>query len=214
MQASARAVVFIDGNNWYHSLVEARVPDVNNLDYRAISAKLAGPARTWIGTRYYVGQLKQEGNLALYAGRRRFVAGLQASDPRITVHYGRIETRWEGNPAASEIKRYLAELQVRIDPAVYRELIAIAQRHEYVEVRREKAVDVMLAVDVVTMAQQAAYDHAYLLSRDGDLAPAVETARLYGRKVYVASPSPAAQLARVANATIPLRVGWFDDCYR
>ncbi len=49
-----RAILFIDGNNWYHSLVEIGLTVLGDLDYRKISEKLLGP-RDWIGTRYYIG---------------------------------------------------------------------------------------------------------------------------------------------------------------
>jgi uncharacterized LabA/DUF88 family protein len=36
-------VVFIDGNNWYHSLREVGLVHVGRLDYGAVSRKLIGP---------------------------------------------------------------------------------------------------------------------------------------------------------------------------
>ena len=38
-----RAVVFIDGNNWYHSIKDAGIEDLGRLDYGKISRKLLGP---------------------------------------------------------------------------------------------------------------------------------------------------------------------------
>jgi hypothetical protein len=38
-----RGVVFIDGNNWFHSLKTAGVTDKFRLDYAKISRKLLGP---------------------------------------------------------------------------------------------------------------------------------------------------------------------------
>lgn len=70
-----RAILFIDGNNWYHSLKETRVPDLIHLDYEKISRKLVGP-REWLGTRYYIGRVHQQGNPHLYAGQRRFLGKL------------------------------------------------------------------------------------------------------------------------------------------
>ena len=52
----------------------------------------------------------------------------------------------------------------------------------------EKAVDVMLAVDLVAMAIRNEYEAAYVLSADGDYTPAVEIARSLGKKVYAAAP--------------------------
>ena len=54
---------------------------------------------------------------------------------------------------------------------------------------REKGVDVKLAVDLVRLAIEDAYDVAVLLSGDGDLVTALEVARQRcGRRVEVALP--------------------------
>ena len=78
-----RAILFIDGNNWYHSLSELGVADLGRLNYAKISEKLVAP-RTWIGTRYYIGQVQQKRNPRLYADQRRFLAHLKATDARIS----------------------------------------------------------------------------------------------------------------------------------
>lgn len=71
-----RALVFIDGNNWYHYLKQVGVEDRFQLDYAKISKKLLGP-REWVGTRYYIGRVDQRQGAILYADQRRFVASLQ-----------------------------------------------------------------------------------------------------------------------------------------
>jgi uncharacterized LabA/DUF88 family protein len=205
-----RAIVFIDGNNWFHALRDAGVEDRGRLDYRKISEKLLGP-RLWIETRYYIGRMTQEISPTLYGQQRSFLAGLESTDKRISVHFGRIEPRVSDNQAAKELRAYLGNLKVKIDPAVFSALSDIAKRHCEATVLVEKSVDVMLALDLVTMAD--AYDAAYLLSADGDYTPAVEAARKLNKKVYAASPLSGAQLARVVNSFIPLDATWFRDCY-
>ena len=207
-----RAVVFIDGNNWYHSIKDVGVEDLGRLDYGKISRKLLGP-RDWIATRYYIGQVPQTGDTSLYAGQRRFLASLLATDGRITTYLGRLEERPVDDPAANELLHYLATLQVRIDPKVYHDLVAIGNRHRKAKALVEKAVDVMLAVDMVVMAERGEYDAAYLLSADGDFTPAVRAVRDRGLKAYAASPAAGAQLAGVVNSFIRLKREWFADCY-
>ena len=204
-------MLFIDGNNWYHALRGAGLDGLGRLNYARISEKLIGP-REWIGTRYYIGQVKQQSNTQLYADQRRFLASLQATDARITVHLGRLEPRPVSNPAAEELAAYLGQLTSRIDTNVYQDLVRLSQRHRRTEVFVEKAVDVMIAVDMVLLAAQNAYDAAYLLSADGDLTPAVEAVRAFGKKAYAASPGYGAQLAASVNSYIRLVPGWFDDC--
>ena len=92
--------------------------------------------------------------------------------------------------------------------------MGIAKRHETVEVTVEKAVDVMLAVDMVKLAERDQLDAAYLLSADGDYTPVVESLREAGKKVYAVSPSYGVQLAGTVDAFIRVRPDWFSDCYR
>jgi uncharacterized LabA/DUF88 family protein len=206
-----RAFIFIDGNNFYHALKSAGVPDLGLLDYAKISKKLVGP-REWIATRYYIGRVPQEGNLKLYSDQRRFLQSLQSSDRRITTHLGRLEFRRVQDKAAAELRRYLASLP-RIDKWLFDDLMAIARNHSSTSVMIEKAVDVQLAVDMATMAERDLFDAAYLLSADGDFTPAALAVRSTGKKIYAASPAMGARLASVVNAFIPLSSEWFADCY-
>jgi uncharacterized LabA/DUF88 family protein len=169
-----RAILFVDGNNWYHGLKDAGVENQADLDHRKIAKKLVGP-RIWTGTRYYIGQVQQIGNVQLYADQRRFLAGLQAADRRISVHLGRLETRTLRNDCAVALHEYLSRMPVRIDPVVFRELMALASQHRSAKVMVEKAIDVMLAVDLVTMAQTDDYDTAYVLSADPSVPTSLET---------------------------------------
>jgi uncharacterized LabA/DUF88 family protein len=209
---SDRAILFIDGSNWYHGLGRIGVRARSRLDYRKISEKLVGP-REWLGTRYYIGQVVQEGNTALYAQQRTFLAALAEADARISIHLGRIEPRRFENKAAKELRHYLATLPSKIDERVYADLSAIAHRHMEAEAFVEKAVDVFLAVDVVTMAMDDSFDAAYLLTADGDFTPAVNAARALGKKVYAASAIRGFQLSNAVNASIQLPREWFDDCF-
>jgi uncharacterized LabA/DUF88 family protein len=208
-----RAVVFIDGNNWFHGLRHAGVDDRSGLCYKKISEKLLGP-REWVGTRYYIGQVDQKSNSALYAQQRSFLAGLKSTDARISCHLGRIEARESSNEAAKELRRYLSNLTTRIDSNVFAELNEIAKRHGDAVVYVEKAVDVSLVVDLVTMAVRNEYDSAYVLSADGDFTPAVEFVRTMKKKVYAASPLHGAQIAKAATSFISLGREWFRDCYK
>jgi len=209
---ASRAIVFVDGSNWYHSLRDLGLERLGRLDYGKISRKLVGP-RDWVETRYYVGQVPQTGDASLYAAQRRFLASLCATDRRISARLGRLEMRPVDDPAANELLRYLATLRTRIDPRVYHDLIRMGRSHQKSRLLVEKAVDVMLAVDMVVMAERGQFDAAYLLSADGDFTPAVRSVRECGLRVYAASPAGAAQLAGAANSFIRLKREWFDDCY-
>lgn len=207
---TTRAVLFIDGSNWYHGVKKVGV-DPNRLDYKKIAAKLVGP-RQWIGLRYYVGKVKQVGNLRLAAEQQAFLAKLKAADPRISIHLGRLEERTAKSAAAVELLAYMGNLRTRIDPATYSDLIALGKRHESSRVMVEKGVDVMLAVDLVVMAERNEFDVAYLLSADGDYTHAASVVRAHDKKIFAASASHGAQLAGAVDSYIHLPAAWFSDC--
>jgi uncharacterized LabA/DUF88 family protein len=208
-----RAVVFIDGNNWYHCLIEAGIGDKFRLDYGKISQKLVG-VRIWAATRYYIGRVNQEQGARVYADQRKFIDTLEKTDSRITVHLGRLEPRIAESDAAKELLHYVHGLTMKIDSRVFKDLVTLAKKHEKTLVWVEKAVDVQLAVDMVVMANRNDYDAAYLLSADGDFTGAVEHVRGLGKKVYAACPGHGAQLAKAVNSFIHLPRAWFQDCYR
>ncbi len=210
--APNRAALFVDGNNWYHAIREAKIDNRFRLDYAKISEKLSAP-RKWIATRYYIGRVQQTQDPSSYADQRKFVDQLEKTDSRITVHFGRIEPRIKENAAAKELRRYIHALDKKIDRTLFRELLEITKRHEEVLVYVEKAVDVNLAVDMVTMAANDSYDTAYLLTADGDFTSAVDFVRSKGKKVFAACPGHGAELAKVVNTFIHLPSGWFSDCY-
>jgi uncharacterized LabA/DUF88 family protein len=207
-----RSILFIDGNNWYHGMKSVQVPDLGALNYAKISTKLVS-GRQWAGIRYYIGRVSQKDNATLYASQRKFVSSLLATDTRVSVHFGRLEQRPAVDRAAQELKRYLHGLSVKLPTEVYRELFRIAEDNTKSISYVEKAVDVMVAVDMVVMAERDEYDTAYLLSADGDFTPAVEAVRSVGKTVFAANPNQGGKLAGVVNSFIRLRPDWFTDCY-
>jgi uncharacterized LabA/DUF88 family protein len=132
---------------------------------------------------------------------------------RIRVFTGRLERRPYSNAASDELAAYLNSMKVRIDQSVFHDLLMIAAKHSRSSVLVEKAVDVMLAVDMAVMAVRDAYDSAYLLSADGDFTPAVEAARKHSRKVFAVSCNTSGQLGKVCSSFIRLNPDWFNDCY-
>ena len=208
-----RAVLFVDGNNFYHAVKGAGVQDLGRLDYCKIARKLIGP-RQFCGLRYYVGRVKQEGDPTLYAEQRRFSTQLEAQSPLISMHYGRLETRQRHNEAARELRQFLHNLPIRLDPEIYKGLSDIAQRHASTQTHVEKAVDVMLAVDMVIMAHKDEFDAAYVLSADGDYTHAVAEVRRMGKKVFAASAASGHELKLACNTFIHFEKDWFSDCYK
>jgi hypothetical protein len=109
-----RAILFVDGSNWYHGLRAEGVTNQMQLSWVKIAQKLTSP-RVWTGVRYYIGEVQQQGNPLLYANQRRFISRFRAEDTRMSVHFGRLETRWQESDAAADLAEYLGRLKTRID---------------------------------------------------------------------------------------------------
>jgi len=101
-----------------------------------------------------------------------------------------------------------------IDADARAHLRKLANKHATVVTLKEKAVDIMLAVDLIRLGGDGRYDAAYILSADGDFTPAAAAVRATGRTVYAASPDMGYALRNVVKTFIRLERPWFLDCYR
>ncbi len=207
------AVIFIDGNNFYHNMHEIQLSAGIDFDYEAFSRKLVG-TRQWVETRYYIGRVQQKGDLTRYRMQRKFIAHLERFN-QINVFLGRLEMR-PAKDSNKKLQNWLNALPRRDDMDLpsnaVDELTSIAQAVS-APIWIEKAVDVMLATDMVSMAYEGQYDVAYLVSADGDFTPAVKKVRAIGRKVFAASPQYGAKLAGVVNTFIPMDREFFHGCW-
>ena len=212
MSDSERAVIFIDGNNFYHGVKTLRLSSMD-LDYARFSDKLV-KGRERLETRYYIGKVRQEGDLTRVVKQQNFISDLNKFD-RVYHYYGRVEKR-PAKDASKRLTKWLDTLAKRDDISladnVIAELRKIADKKQFRYV--EKAVDVMIATDMVAMAYEKKYDIAYLLSGDGDFTPAVKKVREIGRKVFVASASHAHKLSQAADTFIPLNREFFHGCWK
>jgi uncharacterized LabA/DUF88 family protein len=79
----------------------------------------------------------------------------------------------------------------------------------------QKGVDTLIATDMVSMAFLNHYDIAFLVSGDGDLAPAAEAVKAAGKQIIVAAfpRSHSWALRRAADSEIVLTPDFFSDCY-
>ncbi len=209
MDELPRAVLLIDGNNWYHGLKGIGIQSTT-LDYHKVAEKLLINDRRLIEIRYYVGKVAS--NLARIRRQEKFLKVLRLQD--VSVSLGRIEQRQispKENPTANSIKKIIDEYGTHIRQDIRTELLRICNMT--IPTYVEKQVDVQIAVDLVSMAQRNEYDVAYLLSADGDFVPAVKEAKRVGKCVFAVSASTGQQLGSAVNNFIRLRHDWFLDCY-
>ena len=202
--ALQRAVLFIDGSNFYHAAKGIGVA-TGDLDYQKLANKLI-VSRELAGIRYYVGQVS--GNLSSRSSQQKFLSRIEGQGVKVVK--GRIERRMvrpNDNPLIGKLKDVVVAHQADLDDPILVELEALCKMSfpQYIE----KRVDVSIAVDMVTMAHSGQYDVAYLLSADGDFVPAVEAVKKLGGKVFVASPANGYELGKVVDSFIRLRKDWF-----
>ncbi len=213
MTRSERAIIFIDGNNFYHGMRSIGLPPGVGFDYAEFTRKLVG-ARVWVETRYYIGRVQQKGDLTHYQKQRKFLAHLTQFG-QVEVCLGRLESRPPPG-TGKKLQRWLDALPRRGDvdlpQSIVDDLTRIAQSAD-APIWIEKAVDVMIATDMISLAHEDRYDVAYLVSADGDFTPAVQQARSTGRKVFAASPLHGQKLAEVVNTFIPMKREFFHGCW-
>ena len=203
----ARAVLFIDGNNWFHGLKKIGV-DAYHLDYRKVARELL-KGRSLVEIRFYIG--KVTGDRERIERQRAKVASLEAQGVRVT--WGRIQRNLippQKNPALKRLRTILAEDGSRIPSDIREQLEELGGMPvpDYVE----KKVDVAIAVDVVRMAYEDEYDVAYLLSADADYVTAVREAQRLGKVVFgvKAAGERSDELGNVLRM-IPLRREQFES---
>ena len=182
------------------------------LDYTQFSRKLVLD-RQWIETRYYVGRVKQEGDVTAYQKQQKFLHRLKSFE-NVNYFLGRLERR-QMKGSSKKLKKWLDALPNRPDVSISLEIVEELRRVASIDSVTwvEKGVDVMIATDMVSMAYEGQYDTAYLLSADGDFTHAIKKVRDTGRKVFVASPIPGNEISKAADTFIPLDSRFFDGCW-
>lgn len=78
----------------------------------------------------------------------------------------------------------------------------------------QKGVDTLLATDMVSMAFLGHYDIAFLVTGDGDLAPAVEAVKAAGKQIIVAAftRSRSTAVGNAADHEIVLNAAYLSEC--
>lgn len=153
-----RVMMFIDGNNLYHSL--KHVMGRTNLDFKEFSKRLVGD-RHLIRVYYYNAPLNKEDDEDKYRQQQSFFDSLD-SVPYLTKKFGRLERRL--------VKQTLPDGTFVSVPT-------------YVE----KGVDTFIVIDMLSHAFKDHFDTAILVSGDEDFAVLVENVKDLGKHVEVAN---------------------------
>ena len=177
-EAKNRAIVFIDGNNFYYKLKDftsekTEVLKLLDFDYQGFAKNLVKD-NNLVEIRYYVGAIKRQNGTNKAKSERLY----------------------------ADQQKLIGKLQQQSIPVVLGNLIQHPDKSFH-----EKGVDVRIAVEMIRFAREDKYDIAYLLSSDTDLVPAVEEVRSFNKRIcYVGvSKGQSFGLTKVSNKAILLR---------
>lgn len=176
-----RVMVFIDGNNLYHSL--KHVMGRTNLDFHEFSRRLVQD-RQLIRVYYYNAPLNREDDEEKYRQQQSFFDSLDTV-PYLTKKFGRLEKRL--------VKQTLPDGTFISVPT-------------YVE----KGVDTFIVIDMLSHAYKDNYDTAILVSGDEDFAVLVDTIKDIGKHVEVANLGGSYILRQAADKYVLIDKGMLD----
>ena len=174
-------MVFIDGNNLYHSL--KHVMGRTNLDFHEFSRRLVQD-RQLIRVYYYNAPLNREDDEEKYRQQQSFFDSLDTV-PYLTKKFGRLEKRL--------VKQTLPDGTFVSVPT-------------YVE----KGVDTFIVIDMLSHAYKDNYDTAILVSGDEDFAVLVDNIKDIGKHVEVANLGGSYILRQAADKYVLIDKGLLD----
>ena len=167
-----RVVIFIDGSNLYHSLVEEC--DKQNLNFGKFVKALSRRISNRLLRAYYYNVIRKDQSDPMYKGEVGFLNAIREMP--------------------------FIDLRLPAERAMF---------------QQDTAIDVMIAVDMVSMAYRDVYDHAILVSGDGDFVHAVREVKWVGKQVYVAAfrNNLSIALKREVDEYIELDNEFFNDLW-
>lgn len=177
-----KAVVFIDANNWYHNLKKNLKP--SSIDILKIFDFIAGKKDLEIlEIRWYGSMPDRKDNELLYKKQRAFLGHLQKQGIKIiTRKLQKLSTKEIMKKRMDFISSW--DLCDICKPIVEDSFLDIADHH-----KKEKGIDVWIAVDMVDNSLNKDVDCCILVSGDADFVPALELVKKNGKDVLSVSVS-------------------------
>jgi uncharacterized LabA/DUF88 family protein len=179
--ADERVMIFIDGNNLYHSL--KHVVGRTNLDFQEFSKRLVKD-RHLMRMYYYNAPLNRDDDEDKFRMQQSFFDSLD-SVPYLTKKFGRLEKR--------VVKQTLPDGTFVSTPT-------------YVE----KGVDTYIVIDMLSHAYKDNFDTAILVSGDEDFSGLVENIKDMGKHVEVANLGGSYHLRQTADKYILIDKAFLD----
>ena len=177
------AVIFIDGNNLYHNLKQMKIKP-NNLDFSKLVDIICKKLKVSLKeARYYNSMPTLRDGKELYYSHLKFIDNLRKI-PKFTIHTRKLQVH-----STKELLKEKQELIESMDlcnsckPVVEENILDAVGNVK----KKEKGVDVMLAVDLVEYAIKNKADYLVVFSGDADFIPAMKLAKDNNRKIFSVS---------------------------
>jgi uncharacterized LabA/DUF88 family protein len=177
-----KAIIFIDANNWYHNvkhfIVPSRVSIIKLAEFISKKKNLE-----IIEIRWYTSMPNRKDNELIYKKQRSFLGYLQKQGIKIITR----KLQKLSNKELKIKRQYLLEswdLCEICKPVVEEAFLEIADNQ-----KKEKGIDVWIAIDMVKEAIQNKVDCCVLISGDADFVPAFNLIKGIGKEVLSASVS-------------------------
>jgi len=175
-----KAIVFVDANNWYHNLKGWFTP--SEIDISKVVNFIAKEKKLEVlEIRWYASVLSIEDNKLDYMKHMNFLSILQGKGIRVI-------TRKLQRLSNKEILKKRQELLESWDlcdvckPIVNESFLDISDHS-----KKEKGIDVRIAIDMVKEALQDNVDYCILISGDADFIPAFDLIKEIGKDVLSCS---------------------------
>lgn len=193
------AIAFVDAGFLVASLQRnsptphrVRVDSARLVEFMTRTAKNTSLLRTY----WYDAQW--EGRDPRFADREKFLVALSLREG-LQLRLGRLQERPVNLP--TPLVRALTEMGVDLEE--------LRQRTTGLKEVQQKGVDTLLALDLVTLANNHAYDTAVVFAGDADFAEAIRLAGSAGRRVILVTPpqeyySVSRELFHVADKVVRL----------
>jgi len=178
-----KAIIFIDGNNLYHNLKQMKIKP-SNIDFKKLTELIIEHFNLELKeVRYYNSMPTLRDGKDLYFSHLRFIDSLRKI-PGFTVYTRKLQVH--------STKELLKEKQEFVDsmdlcnnckPIVEQNILDAIGNVK----KKEKGVDIMLAVDLVEFAIKNKADVFIVLSGDADFIPAMKLVKNNKKEVFSSS---------------------------
>lgn len=183
LYSNMKAVIFIDGNNLYHNLKQMKIKP-SNLDFEKFTRLISKHFNVELQeARYYNSVPTIRDGKDIYFSHLKFIDDLKKI-PKFKVFTRKLQVH-----STKELLKEKQELIESMDlcksckPIVEENLLGAIGNVK----KKEKGVDIMIAIDIVEHAINKKTEAIILVSGDADFIPALDLAKKNGIEIKSAS---------------------------